>query len=160
MDKVYLESTIPNYLASKESVLLTTLSKQASTREWWRKYSNKYELVVSEAVIDEIRMGNQTEAKKRLSFVSGAAVLVQNPKVLSLHAMYVKKFGLSRKEQVDIIHIAFAVAYGIDYLLTWNCKHINNPVIVEKMHLVNNRINEKSPLIMTPQAFLEIMKGE
>jgi hypothetical protein len=55
----------------------------------------------------------------------------------------------------DALHIAVAAATGMDYLLTWNCKHIANAVIVPRVNAVIRSFGFEPPLIYTPQQLME-----
>ena len=56
---------------------------------------------------------------------------------------------------VDLVHIAFAVSYEVDYLMTWNCAHIANGEVIRKLIQLNNDMNRVTPLILTPEELLE-----
>ena len=56
----------------------------------------------------------------------------------------------------DAAHIAVAAVNDVDYLLTWNCKHLANAQIIRKISVVCNREGYNTPLICTPE---ELMGG-
>jgi hypothetical protein len=58
-------------------------------------------------------------------------------------------------EREDALHIATCAAGELDYLLTWNCKHIANPFIIRRVNAVVRRHGYEPPLIYTPQELLE-----
>ena len=41
-----------------------------------------------------------------------------------------------QKAEVDTLHIATTAVHGIDYLLTWNCKHIANATMRLKIESI------------------------
>ena len=53
-------------------------------------------------------------------------------------------------------HIAVAAANGVDYLLTWNCKHIANPAMRPRIEQICRDREFEPPVICTPQELLEI----
>ncbi|MCR4293109.1 MAG: hypothetical protein NUV76_09570 [Candidatus Kuenenia sp.] len=73
---------------------------------------------------------------------------------------YEKKLGLPESAKADLIHIAFAVSYEVDYLLTWNCAHIANGEVIRKLIQLNNDMNRVTPLILTPEELLEPLTRE
>ena len=64
--------------------------------------------------------------------------------------------GLPAKAAVDAVHIATAALNRIDYLSTWNCKHIANPAFRRKIEDVLDDAGLCSPVICTPQEILNV----
>ena len=83
-------------------------------------------------------------------------ILQVNKEVRELVALYDGSLGLAGRARADIPHFAFAVAYKMDFLVTWNCAHIANGVIIKRLIEVNNRFKKFTPLIVTPEEILEI----
>jgi hypothetical protein len=63
--------------------------------------------------------------------------------------------GLPPNASEDALHIAIASTGGLDYLLTWNCKHIANAAIIPRVNVVVRRHGYEPPLIYTPQQLME-----
>ena len=63
---------------------------------------------------------------------------------------------LPSKAKIDALHIATATIGGMDYLLTWNCKHIANPALRMKIEFVIRAEGYEPPVICTPQELLEV----
>jgi len=57
-------------------------------------------------------------------------------------------------------HFAYAVAYNMDYLVTWNCKHIANGEVIRRLNIVNSQLKRPTPVIVTPEELLETLSGE
>ena len=51
----------------------------------------------------------------------------------------------------DAVHIAAAAVGRMDYLLTWNCKHIANAITMPKIFKVCNDSGYQCPIICTPE---------
>jgi len=68
---------------------------------------------------------------------------------------YEKELGLPIKARADLVHIGFAVAYEMDYLLTWNCSHIANGETIRRLLRLNQSLKRLSPVILTPEELLE-----
>ena len=151
MYSVYLETTVPSYLAAKPSRDLIVAAHQQITREWWQDARDRFELFISEAVVAEMRMGDPDAAARRLQLVRDLPRLELNDDVRSLVQLYDEKLGLPTQARVDVLHIAFAVGYGMDYLLTWNCNHIANGEVVRRLQKLNREIDHASPIILTPE---------
>jgi hypothetical protein len=54
----------------------------------------------------------------------------------------------------DAAHIAVATIHGIDYLLTWNCKHLANAQISRRILSVCERLGHRMPIICTPEELM------
>lgn len=154
MASVYLETTIPSYLAAKPSRDLITAAHQQITHEWWETASDRFELYVSEAVWNEIQIGDPDVAAKRQEFVTGLPTLQINNDVLMLVREYEQCLGLAGRGKADLPHIAFAVAYKVDYLVTWNCRHIAHGETIRRLIDTNTKHNRFTPLIVTPEEIL------
>lgn len=127
---------------------------QQLTYDWWKNARNELELVVSEAVLDEVRAGDPEIAERRLELVSPLPVLSLNDEVRSLARIYSSGLGLHPQAAADVLHIAFAVAYEVDYLVTWNCKHIANGHVVRRLQKTNEKDNRETPVIVTLEELL------
>jgi hypothetical protein len=148
---VYLETTIPSYLAGRPSRDLVVAAHQQITQDWWAVARPGFDLFISEAVLEEIRAGDPAMAARRLEIVEGLPVLSLRDGVRNLVHIYRGELGLPPQAGADVVHIAFAVAYELDYLLTWNCKHIANGQIIQRLVEVNRRLGRSTPVIVTPE---------
>lgn len=151
MATVYLETTIPSYLASRPSRDLVTAAHQEVTREWWSSARESFDLFISEAVLEEIKAGDPDVAARRLHFVEGLPVLQLREDVRQLARRYERLLGLPEQARADVLHISFAVSYEIDYLVTWNCKHIANGQVIRRLWNVNQELRRLTPVIVTPE---------
>jgi hypothetical protein len=152
--RVYIETTIPSYLTAFPSRDIVICAHQQLTKEWWLESKAKFETFISEAVMEEIRQGDVSASEKRMSMISGLTVLSLNDDVRELVHFYDSKLGLPKKAKTDILHIAFAVSYEMDYMLTWNCAHLANGGVMRKLLDLNGFINRYTPLIVTPEELL------
>lgn len=75
--------------------------------------------------------------------------------VATLMEEYDRHLGLSGRARVDLPHFAFAVAFELDYLVTWNCSHIANGEIIRRLAKLNARLGAWMPQIVTPLEILE-----
>ncbi len=156
---LYLESTIPSYLAARPSRDLIVAAHQQITHEWWEYARPNFEIYISEAVFAEISAGDPEAASRRLSFVENFPVLALNHEIETLAGEYQHKLGLPLKARIDALHIACAVIYELEYLLTWNCTHIANGVMIKRLQNINTTINRITPIIVTPEELLLLPEG-
>ena len=151
MATVYLETTIPSYLASRPSRDLVIAAHQQITHEWWEQARQNLDLFMSEAVLEEIRLGDPEVAARRLEIVKDIPILALKDEVRHLAHIYFGRLGLPDQAQADVLHIAFAVAYHIEYLVTWNCKHIANGRTIQRLTKLNGELGKPTPVIVTPE---------
>jgi predicted nucleic acid-binding protein len=155
MATVYLETTIPSYLASRMSSYMIVAAQQLITREWWETAHLHYDLYVSEAVLEECRAGDPELAEKRVEIVQSLPVLAIDDGIVSIASTYQNLLAIPEKSKVDALHLAYAVHYEIDYLLTWNCKHLAHGEVRTRLHRYNQAHELFEPMIVTPQELLE-----
>ena len=152
---VYIETSVIGYLAMRLSNLLQVAAKQQMTREWWDDQRGDYDLYVSQFVIDECSAGDPIAAQERLQFLSAIPLLELPAEVDALAKAIIKRVSLPAKASVDAFHIAAASVNGVEYLLTWNCKHIANPSLRRRIDGVCRALGYEPPVICTPQEMLE-----
>ena len=152
--KVYIESTIPSYLVSRPSRDILTLAHQQVTKIWWETAHDKYDIYISQVVIDEINAGDKTLAKQRADILKGIQVLKLDDDIQTLADEYVDLLKLPGKALRDALHMAVATKFEIDYLVTWNSAHIANEYIRRKLQEYNTKQRRKTPMICTPEELI------
>ena len=158
---VYLETSFISYLTNRLSRDLIVAAHQQVTRSWWEKREEEFDFFVSEVVIREISRGDKEESKKRLELVKKIArVLTIDQETEKLAKKFIQKVGLPKKAFDDALHMAIAATSGIDYLLTWNCKHIANIEIINAIIGLCESLDYKAPLICTPLEFMGDLEYE
>jgi hypothetical protein len=128
-EAVYIETSILGYLTARPSRDLVVAANIEVTREWWDTRRRYFQLYSSQAVIKETAQGDAQIASQRLEIIRNFALLDLNQPVLDLAEQFLERSSLPTKADVDAVHIAAATIHNMDYLLTWNCKHIANAQI-------------------------------
>ena len=123
---VYIESSVISYLASRPSRDIITAGRQAITHDWWNNHRHRFELQISILVEEEISKGDSAAAKKRNELVADLPSLLITDDATKIADMLLNNKAVPRGSEEDALHIGIAAAQGVDYLLTWNFKHINN----------------------------------
>ncbi len=150
----YIETSVIGYLTAKPSRDLIVAACQQATRLWWEQYAGRFDLYVSVLVIREAAKGARSEAKKRLEVLEPIPILDINEEAMRLAERFVRRKVLPTKAGDDALHIALAAVHDMDYLLTWNCKHIGNPAIQKKIAALSKEGGYDLPTICTPREFL------
>ncbi len=151
---VYVETTIISYLTARLSRDLVTAAHQQITHEWWASRRAEFELFVSQFVVQEASMGDAAMVQKRLEELQAIVHLAVSQDAQDLAQRLVVDGPLPKKAAVDALHIAVATVHGMDYLLTWNCKHIANAEMQSKVAAVCRDSGFEPPVICTPEELL------
>lgn len=132
-----------------------SLARMKWTREWWGIFSRQFSLYSSAAVIVELDRGTREEENnQRLGLVSELELLEINSEVRDVAKMYVERMLMPDDAGGDALHLALASFYGVDVLLTWNCKHLANPNKFDHIHNINEELHLSDPLLTTPLNYL------
>jgi hypothetical protein len=67
---------------------------------------------------------------------------------------YFKLLSIKKDVKIDSLHLAVCVVNQIDYLLTWNCKHLG-PFTMQKIQIYNDAHGLFVPILTTPEAFFD-----
>ena len=148
--RVYIETTIISYLTAWRSPQLVMAANQEATRNWWDEERVRFDLFVSQIVIQEASAGDAAAAQRRLESISGLAELPITDEVNLLAKELIDKTPLPEKAKLDALHIATATVNGMDYLLTWNCRHIANATLRNAMSQICQTAGYDLPVICTP----------
>ncbi|MSS73295.1 MAG: DNA-binding protein, partial [Candidatus Latescibacteria bacterium] len=143
-----------SYLVARPSRDVIVLGHQEVTRDWWATARSEYDLYVSQLVLDEISAGDPGLAAARQSLVQDLPLLNLTDAVEALALEYAQELPIPQKVLTDAYHLAFAVAYEIDYLLTWNCAHLANGTIRLRLQRLNTLRGRHLPVIVTPEELM------
>ena len=153
--KVYIETSIVSYLTARTSNDLRAMANQNTTIEWWESRMPQFDIYISEFVVAEASQGDSEAAERRMSVLSDIPELEVTEPARDLGKLLVSEGPIPAGSEIDAFHIAVAAVNGMDYLLTWNCKHIANAVIRPKVEAVCRDHGLEPPTICTPQELME-----
>ncbi|MBI4040968.1 MAG: hypothetical protein HY390_03755 [Deltaproteobacteria bacterium] len=130
-----------------------------ATRQWWEKRKQDFYVCTSEAVVGELEDGGYLHQPEAVKLVKSIAVLPGNDSVDNIAQYYIEHY-LAPKENIqrfrgDAIHLAICAFYHVDYLLTWNLKHLANVNKFRQLKIMNARMDLSTPIITTPAQLLE-----
>ncbi len=151
--KIYVETSVISYLTARPSKTIIGAAHQQLTLAWWEK-RGQYELMVSEVVLRECGAGDSESAAKRLEVVRDLPLLLITEQAIKIAEDLIKQKIVPLKAIEDALHIAIATANGVDYLVTWNCRHIANPEIQRGIASYLEQIGAVLPFICTPEELL------
>jgi len=158
MDKktVYIETSIVSYLTARPTSNLLVAAWQKTTVDWWDTQRNRFDLYTSNVTIEEAGRGNPEAAARRLEALAGIPLLPITEAVVVLSKALLQGGALPAKALDDSLHIAISAVHGVDYLLTWNCRHLDNAEtkpIIRSVCAIHGYI---SPEICTPQELMGV----
>jgi len=159
MKSVYIETTIPSFAASKPSRDMIIAGRQAATILFWESERHKYDLYVSQYVIDECSFGDTDAAKRRLDFIKNIPVIPKSEQISALASEYQRLLYVPDRSKIDCFHLAVCVTAAMDYLLSWNCTHLGIHTFV-KLQKYNEKKGLFTPFLLTPEALMEIDETE
>ena len=133
MPRAYIESSIPSYYVARPSRQISLLAKQQATRDWWDAGCSGLDLVTSLETLDEIALGEEAKARERLDLVSSLPVLETTEAAIDLADDLLRSGIVPEKAASDAVHIAVAAVHAVEFLVTWNFKHIANPFLRERI---------------------------
>lgn len=134
---------------------LLVAHNQEFTREWWSTRRTSYQLFSSTVAVNEAMKGDTSLAEERLRFLSEATLLDVNDAATALAFELLRHTRMPTKADVDALHVAIAAVHGMDYLISWNCKHIVNANILPQVYAACRSAGYEPPLICTPLELLE-----
>ena len=154
MESVYLETTFISYLVARPSRDVIVAGHQQPTQDWWANRRSQFECSVSQVVIDEASVGDPAEIQKKLAIIGGLPTLAITDEANALTQSIMAAGILPPKVLRDAAHVAVAAVHAIDYLLTWNCKHLANAQIARRIAVVCEKLGRKMPIICTPEELM------
>lgn len=153
---VYIETSIISYLTARPSRDLVTAAHQQLMHDWWDKIRPKVDCLISSYVLDEAGQGDPQAAQKRLEALAEFPILILNEDIKALALAYQTAAQIPEKARLDSFHLAFPAWHKLDYLLTWNCKHIANANVRKIIEKINHQLNVHTPIICTPEELMEV----
>lgn len=124
--KVYIETSVISYLTARASRDVVIAGRQAITQDWWEEHRERFDVFISELVEEEMAQGDPVAAALRAEKAEGIERLSSSEEAEHLTRRLLEAGVVPAGSEEDAAHIAIASAQGMDYLLTWNFKHINN----------------------------------
>jgi len=154
-ERVYIETSVVSYLTSRPSRDLVIAAHQELTRQWWLERGAGFDLFISELVLEEARRGDPVASATREDAVKNLAILSTSSKAVDLAEGILAEGSFPREAAADALHIAIAAVHGMDYLLTWNCKHLANATHRNRVENFVEGAGFACPIICTPEELME-----
>lgn len=156
--RVYVETTIPSFYHEVRTAP-DVIARREWTRSWWDTAHERYELVTSPAVLDELAGGDPARVPERLALVAGLPLLAIDPAVTEIVETYIRHKVMPADPGGDALHLAVASFHKCDFLVTWNCLHLANANKFGHIRRVNTMLGLFVPALVTPLELLGRSEG-
>ena len=152
---VYIESSVISYLTSRPSADPIKSAWQAVTTQWWNTKLGQVTACISPYVIEEVSAGDPEAARQRIDMIRPLTVLDTNAEIEELADFLLLGGGLPPKARFDGLHIACAAFHNVNIVMTWNFKHIANPVQLPVMRGLCAARGYRLPELVSPLEMME-----
>jgi predicted nucleic acid-binding protein len=132
-----------------------SLYRQSTSLEWWRTQRHQHRLYVSDEVIAELSDPRYSRRQKALDHIEGLESLVVSEEVIGLARILMDHKVMPGPLQGDAVHVAVATVYGMDFVLSWNVRHLANPNKIQHLNTICLRLGLMPPRIITPEFLWE-----
>lgn len=153
MKRVYIETTIPSFYFEPRSDP-EIVARREWTRRWWHGAGDRYELVTSAAVIEEISRGDFSARQNCLRLIERLPLVPVEAAVADIVRSYIARKVMPRDPIGDALHLALASYHRCDFLITWNCRHLANANKFDHIRRVNTMLGLFVPALVTPLELL------
>ena len=150
---VYIETSIPSFYHEVRPAP-EMVARRNWTRQWWDERRNEYEVVTSEAVIDELSAGDYPNREQALLLTTDLPILPVDSAIAEIVQAYIAHQVMPQDPLGDALHLALASYHRCDFLLTWNCNHLANANKFNHIKRINTLLGLFVPMLVTP---LEIL---
>ncbi|MBF0500092.1 MAG: type II toxin-antitoxin system VapC family toxin [Candidatus Riflebacteria bacterium] len=147
--KIYVETTIPSFFYETRPEP-DMVARREWTNVWWKEYREKYILVTSMAVVDELSKGNFPNKNQCLDFIKDIPILPITTEITDIVQFYIQHKAMPKDVLGDALHLALASFYKCDFLLTWNCKNLANANKFTQIRRLNGVLGIFVPILTTP----------
>lgn len=151
---VYIETSVVSYLTARPSRDLIAAAWQSETVRWWDLQRLTFDLYVSELVIREATRGDTAAASRRMAAIEDIPSLHISNEVIEFSNELIESAALPTRAADDAIHVAVAAVHGVEFLLTWNCRHIDNAIAKVAIRRMCAKFGYSCPEICTPSELM------
>ena len=153
--KVYVETTVVSYLVARPSYDVTVASRQQATQQLWTEYAGNFEFMISDIVLNEVSRGDVIAAQQRLKVLADLPVLDMPLEAVTLVENLIDAGAIPEDSRPDAQHIAIATVNSIEYLISWNYRHIVNETKRNLINEVCHAAGFQPTILCTPIELIE-----
>jgi hypothetical protein len=150
MAKVYLETSFISACVTTRNDVGSVYRRQTSI-EWWNTQRQLHNLFLSDEVVLELSSPIYPRREEALEWVNGVQIIPATESAIRIGDLLVKERVMPAPLRGDAMHVAIAVASGMDYMLSWNVKHLANPNKLRHLSVICMGVGLVPPRIVTPE---------
>lgn len=159
MASVYLETSFFSACVWDRQDALS-IARRDESRRWWVQQRRHHNLYVSAEVVRELSDPTFRNSADALALTAEARDLPLNEEVLGVAKLLVKERVMPGPAgNGDAVHVAASIVHRMEYLLTWNVKHLANSNKLAHLRIICRRIGFAIPDLVTPD-FLWDLDGD
>src|SRR6185295_16075879 len=151
--QVYVETSVPSFYHTTRTGA-AAVARRDWTRRWWSMARERYTLVSSNPVLDELGRGDYPSKEAALGLARELQLLEISPPVAEIVEAYVRHRLMPEDPAGDALHLALASYHKCEFLITWNCRHLANANKYGHIRRVNNLLGLYVPVLATPLELL------
>ena len=148
--RVYVKTSVPSAYVSQRPDP-GALHRRQVTREWWEHQLGLYDAYVSASVLLELEQGRWPGQREAILLIEPLGRLEIDEEVMAVANRYVAERLVPADLGGDASHLAVACVQGVDFLLTWNSRHLANPNKLDHLTVINRRLGLLTPQVVTPE---------
>jgi len=154
MASVYLEMS---FVSACVTTRRDTASRYryATSVDWWKDFRSSYELFISQEVLEELKHPGFKRSSQAIELISSIPLLDIDEEVRRVAAVFVRERVMPAPVAGDAIHVATATVHAVEYVLSWNVRHLANPRKLKHLETICPRLGLFAPRIVTPEFLWE-----
>ncbi len=157
MAKVYLETSFVSACVTNRTSLRSRYEQTASIL-WWNDERKLHESFISDEVLLELSRPTYPRRDEAIEFIRTVPVIPITQQMVEFAAEMVRRMVMPQPVGGDALHVAIAAVAGIEYLLTWNVRHLANPNKVLHLNAVCAEHGYLAPKILRPDDMTELKR--
>lgn len=154
MPLVYLETSFVSACVTNRTDPASIYRRDLSL-DWWRTQASRHELAISAEVVAELSQPTFPMSQEALTWVADVPLLDIDDEVRGFAAILVREQVTPAPVAGDAVHVAVACVHDVDYVLSWNVRHLANQNKLTHLRTVCVRAGYLPPRILTPDLLWE-----
>lgn len=154
MESVYIETSVVSYLVARPNREPVTAWRQQLTNEWWVARRGQFACVISQEVIAEALEGDAEMAAKRMEALRDLPLIAGGTESAKFATDLLERGLFPANARADANHLAVATCATVDYLLTWNYRHLANAQVLRQLENYLSGRGLHTPRVCTPEELM------
>lgn len=155
MARVYLDTSFVSSLVTTRTDVASVYRRNIST-DWHRTQAPNHDLFISPEVVTELESPSYPARDAAFELIAELPLLEISDRVVGMATLFANERLMPGPEATgDALHVAVAVVHQMDYLLSWNVRHLANPNKTRHLQVICQRLGLLPPVIITPEALWE-----